>query len=115
MNEELQWFSDSLGLFGNRDKDKSCFRLFITLLKSLHSAEGLSSDQLADKVGLSRGTVVHHLHRLRNSGLVIHRQNKYLLKVDNLSSLISEIESDLLDTMTDLRKVAEDIDKRLEL
>ena len=34
LNEELQWFGSSLGLFNLRDKDKSCFRIFIELLKA---------------------------------------------------------------------------------
>ena len=35
LNQELQWFGASLGLFGLRDKDKSCFRIFIALIKGL--------------------------------------------------------------------------------
>ena len=35
INKELQWLGSSLGLFGLRDKDKSCFRIFIELIKSI--------------------------------------------------------------------------------
>ena len=34
INDELQWLGSSLGLFNLRDKDKSCFRIFIELLKN---------------------------------------------------------------------------------
>lgn len=115
VNQDLQWFCDSLGLFGKRDRDKSCFRMFVVLLKSLHSTQSLTSDELSEKVGLSRGTVVHHLHTLIGSGLVIRDRNKYMLKVDNLSSLVEEVEHDLIRTMNNLRHVAEILDKRLEL
>ncbi len=115
INQDLQWFCDSLGLFGKRDKDKSCYRMFIVLLKSLHNTEGLSSDEISEKVGLSRGTVVHHLHYLIGSGLVIRRNKKYMLKVDNLSSLVEEVERDLISTMNNLKEVAKKLDKRLEL
>jgi predicted transcriptional regulator len=115
VNEELQWFCDSLGLFGERDKDKSCFRMFVVLLKSLHNTPGMTSDDISDQVGLSRGTVVHHLHRLIGSGIVVQDQNKYMLRVNNLSSLIEEVERDILRTMEELREAADDIDKRLEL
>ena len=30
IDEELQWIGSSLGLFNLRDKDKSCYRIFIT-------------------------------------------------------------------------------------
>ena len=115
VNEELQWFCDSLGLFGERDRDKSCFRMFVVLLKALNANDGMTSDEISEQVSLSRGTVVHHLHKLMGSGLVIYDGKRYMLKVDNLSSLIEEVEKDLLKTMIELRKAAEDIDKRLEL
>jgi len=34
LNESMQWFGKSLGLFGNRDRDKSCYRIFVELLKA---------------------------------------------------------------------------------
>ena len=115
VNEELRWFCDSLGLFGERDKDKSCFRMFVILLKSLNKEDGLTSDDISERISLSRGTVVFHLHKLMASGLVVQDMSRYKLRVESLSSLIGEIESDLLKTMDDLRQVAEDIDKRLSL
>lgn len=115
VNEELKWLCDSLGLFSERDKDKSCFRMFIVLLKSLNKSDGLSSDEISEKVGLSRGTVVHHLHTLIGSGLVVQDRSKYMLRVNNLSSLIEEVEHDLMRTLEELREAADDIDKRLDL
>jgi predicted transcriptional regulator len=115
INDELQWFCDSLGLFGERDRDKSCFRMFVVLLRSLRDADGMSSDEISEKVDLSRGTVVHHLHKLISAGLVVPDRNKYMLRVERLSTLIDEIEQDMLRTTNELRKVAQDIDKKLEL
>ena len=72
INEELQWFGTSLGLFNLRDKDKSCFRVFIELLKSAKQKQIVTSDELASKLGLSRGTIIHHINKLLESGLVVH-------------------------------------------
>jgi DNA-binding transcriptional ArsR family regulator len=115
MNDELQWIFQSLGLFGNRDKNKSCFRTVIVLLRELREGEGLTSDEISERIGLSRGTVVHHLHKLMGSGLVVSDRSRYMLRVNNLKDLIEEIEQDLFKTMSDLKKVAEEMDKRLEL
>lgn len=115
INEELQWFGNSLGLFNLRDKDKSCFRIFIELIKSAKKNIPLTSDEIAEKLALSRGTVIHHMNKLMESGIVIHEQNKYMLRVDNLETLIEEIKKDLNRTMDDLKQVAENIDKWLEL
>ncbi len=115
LNEELQWFGNSLGLFNLRDKDKSCFRIFIELIKSAKKNNPLTSDEIADKLGLSRGTVIHHINKLIEAGIVITDRNKYMLRVDNLETLVEEIKKDVVRTVDDLRQVAEDIDKWLEL
>ncbi len=113
MNSELQWFGNALGLFNLRDKDKSQFRLFIELLKAAKNKTPISSDGLAYKLGLTRGTVVHHLNKLMEAGIVVPTQKGYLLRVSNLSELIDEIERDIKEACTDLREIAKDIDERL--
>ena len=72
LNNELQWFGSSLGLFNLRDKDKSCFRIFIELLKAVKHNHPLTSDEIAERLKLTRGTVVHHLNKLMGSCIVIH-------------------------------------------
>lgn len=115
VNKELQWLGSSLGLFNLRDKDKSCFRVFIELLKSAKAKQALTSDELALKLSLSRGTIIHHINRLMESGLVVHEGNRYTLRVENLKSLIEEIEKDIKRACEDLKEVAKEIDERLGL
>lgn len=115
INHELQWLGVSLGLFNLRDKDKSCFRIFIELLKAAKSRNPISSDELALKLGITRGTVVHHLNKLMESGLVIHERQGYMLRVDNLSELINELERDVKRICHDLKIIAADVDKKIGL
>ena len=115
VNQELQWFGSSLGLFNLRDKDKSTFRVFIELLKSAKRHETLSSDDLALKLVLTRGTIIHHINKLMESGIVIHEGNSYTLRVENLKSLIEEVEKDIKRACDDLKEVAKEIDERLGL
>ena len=115
INDELQWFGHSLGLFNLRDRDKSCSRVFIELLKSAKRKQPLSSDEIAVRLNLSRGTVIHHINKLIESGIVVPGKKKYLLRVDNLKSLVDEIEKDIERACLDLKEVADDIDRRLNL
>ena len=115
INEELQWFGEALGLFNLRDKDKSCFRLFIELVKNSRKRKEATSDELAEQLGLSRGTVIHHLNKLMESGLVIHNGSCYLLRVDSLKSIVDEVEKDVQRSLNDLKGVAKDIDAWLGL
>lgn len=115
INSELQWLASSLGLINLRDKDKSCFRIFIELLKSAKAGQALSSDELAYMLGLSRGTVVHHLNKLLESGLVVNEKKRYVLRVSSLHALVDEIERDFKRTCDEIREAAEDMDRKLGL
>lgn len=115
VNQELQWLGSSLGLFNLRDRDKSCFRVFIELVKTAKKGIPLSSDELAHRLGLSRGTVIHHIHKLLDSGIVVQANKGYILRVDSLRALIDEVEKDLRRTCDDLRSMAEEIDESLGL
>lgn len=114
INIELQWIGSSLGLFNQRDKDKSCFRIFIELLKEAKEDNGLSSDELAYRLNLSRGTIVHHIHTLVAKGIVVPYENKYNLRVKNLSNLVEEVQKEFIESCNNLMDVAERVDKKLE-
>jgi len=115
INQELQWLGSSLGLFNIRDKDKSCFRVFIEMVKSAKTQEPLSSDEIAFRTALSRGTVVHHINRLIDSGIVVNKGKRYMLRVDSLKELVSEVEKDIVKVLNTLKNFAEDIDNKLGL
>ena len=115
VNIELQWLGNSLGLFNMRDKDKSCFRIFITLIKAAKHERPLSSDQIAEHLNLSRGTVVHHVNKLMSSGLVLRERQGYVLRINKVSNLIDELQKDMERMCNNLKKVAEEVDNWLGL
>ncbi|MEK6811443.1 MAG: winged helix-turn-helix transcriptional regulator [Nanoarchaeota archaeon] len=115
LNTDLQWFSESLGLFNQRDKERSCFRIFVELVKSARRKQLLSSDELADKTNLTRGTIIHHITHLIESGLVTQYENKYMLRVENLETLIEELQRDLGRVFEDLKDMAQELDDQLGL
>lgn len=111
INTDLQWLGNSLGLFGLRDKDKSCFRIFITLVRKADSP--ISSDEIAERLNLSRGTVVHHLTRLMDSGIVVREKEGYFLREQSLLKLIDDLKRDTESMFSELREVAKEIDERI--
>lgn len=115
INEELQWFGNSLGLFGERDKNKSCFRMFIELVKAVKQEQGLTSEELAQKLGLTRATIVHHLNTLMERGIIVHQANQYIIRGDKLSELVEDIQRDVERQLIEIRKAAEELDRVLEL
>jgi predicted transcriptional regulator len=115
INQKLQYIANSLGLFNMRDKENSCFRVFIELIKATKTNKELASDELAYKLGLTRGTVVHHLNKLMDAGLIIEKKNRYYLRVNNLSQLINEVERDVDNTLNELKGIAKELDDQLGL
>lgn len=115
LNKDLQNFSNSLGLFNDRDKEKSCFRVFIELIKATRRGRGISSDYIAERANLSRGTVVHHLNKLIDAGIIIPYKGKYMLRVRNLKALVKEVRQDLIDNFKALEEMAQDLDDELKL
>ncbi len=115
VNEDLQWFCSSLGLFSLRDKNSSCFRIFIELLKAARHERPISSDEIAARLGLTRGTVVHHLNKLISSGLISTEANSYVLRVSSLEELVELVKKDTLDVFEQLRGVAQELDDELGL
>ncbi|MGV8168926.1 MAG: helix-turn-helix domain-containing protein [Candidatus Nanoarchaeia archaeon] len=114
INDMLQWFGGSLGLFNIRDKDRSCFRVFIVLLKSGKESKGLSSDEIAELTALSRGTVVYHLNKLIEAGLVREQSKKYYLEAENLKGLIDKLRMDMEQALDTLGEIGKEIDKKLK-
>jgi biotin operon repressor len=115
LNEELQQLGGALGLFSQRDKDKSRFRIFIALLKALKKKQVLSSDDLADQLGLTRATVIHHLDALMDAGIVENLRNGYSLRMDNMEELLELVRADINKTIDELRDVARNVDRELGL
>ena len=113
VNEDLRWMGNSLGLFGLRDKDTSCFRMFIVLLKNRN--ETISSDEIAARLDLTRGTVVHHLNKLMNAGVVVREKGGYILRENSMQGVIRDMKKDMETMFGELKRAAKEIDEKLGL
>lgn len=109
LNQDIQIISQSLGLFTKRDKEKSCFRVFIEILKH----KGLTAEEITVSTNLTRATIIHHLNSLMKNGLVIKKKHRYYLRGNNLEGLIKEVSKDMNKTFSDLNKLAKNIDRNL--
>ena len=83
--------------------------------KAAKMNRAMSSDDIADALKLSRGTVVHHLNKLIESGLVLYDGRQYWLRDNNLELLIDELRRDTERGLDDLQKAAKEIDQLLGL
>lgn len=114
VNKQVMWFSGTMGLFTCRDKSKSCYRIFLELLKAAKHGKALSSDEIAYRLHLSRGAVVHHLNNLIDSGLVIAQKNTYSLRESSLDILVKDLKKEMDEMFAEMNSVAEEIDRALD-
>jgi len=112
INEEIKWLGQSLGLFNQRDKDNSQYRIFVEILKNT-GKKPQTSDQIAHKLNLTRGTVIHHIKKLKETGIVTNNNNKYELTLDNLETILEQTENEIQTTIKTMKKIAKKIDKKL--
>lgn len=110
---DIKWFCESLGLLGERDKEKTGLKIFKSILMA--KDKGISADELSEKIKLSRTAVIHHVKMMMNSGLVIKERDVFELRTNNLQNIVDEIELDIERILKLIRDVAKDIDRKLML
>ena len=113
INTDLQWLCHSLGLFPVRDYNASMYRLFIELIKDRKAGIVANSDALAARVGLSRGTVVHHLNKMIDSGIVVRLPDGYELKEGSVEGMVEQMRARIGDLFDEIEDVARRIDEQL--
>lgn len=112
-NEELHWISQALGLFNERDKEKSCHRIFIELIKAKKENKLLNSQDLADKSHLSRATVLHHLDKLVDSNIAFEKNHEFELIDSNISSMIIRLKEEMNQFLNEMEEISRKLDEEL--
>src|SRR3989344_8916776 len=112
-NEQLHWISQALGLFNERDKEKSCHRIFVELIKAKKDNKQVNSQDLADRSHLSRATVMHHLDKLIESNIVMEKDHEFELIDSNLNAIILRLKKEMNDFMVEMEKMSRKLDEEL--
>ncbi|MBS3148406.1 helix-turn-helix domain-containing protein [Candidatus Woesearchaeota archaeon] len=84
-------------------------------MKAIKLSGGLTSDELADRLALTRATVIHHLNTLMERGIVVHEGNKYVMRDEKLTLLVDDIQRDMQRAMEEMKRAAEELDRILDL
>jgi len=115
LDSDVEWICKCFGFLESRDKERTASKIFKALLETTKEGDGLSSDELSARIGLTRGTMVHHLNKLARSGLVIRREGLYELRGRSLQRTVREIKRDIDRIFENIEQVAGSIDKSLDL
>lgn len=114
IKSDIDFICKSFGYFSQRDKNSTAGKIFRLLVKETSgNTSGLTSDQIADRLDLSRGAIVYHLNSFISAGLVVRDRNTYRLRSQSLQKSIEEIRQDTQRIFNEMLKIAEAIDEEL--
>jgi len=68
---------------------------------------------MAYRLDLSRGTVIHHITKLIDAGMLVKTGSSYILRTNSLASLVDEVLEDIERTCQDIKEIAQRIDKEI--
>jgi predicted transcriptional regulator len=115
LDKDIEWICNSFGFITSRDQDKTAFIILKALIKSAKDNKGLTSEELAELVEPTIGSVIYHLKKLMKAGLVVKLDSTYELRMKSLLATIEEIEKEISLTLADIKQIAEDIDNKVGL
>lgn len=107
----IEWFCNVFGLSGKEDENPIETQILKSFVEAARERRGLSSSELDLETKLARSTVIYHLNRFRDAGLIVKRGRKYYLRAAEMEKVIQEIGYDL---ERELRGLI-DMSKRLDM
>ncbi|MEA3457513.1 MAG: hypothetical protein U9R21_02410 [Candidatus Thermoplasmatota archaeon] len=113
LKEDIDFVCRSFGYFSPRDKQDTAGKIFRLLVRESHTSEGLTSDQIAERLELTRGAIVHHLNSFIMAGIIIRDKNAYRLRRQCLQKSIEEVKEDIDRIFSEMLKIASEIDSQL--
>ncbi len=115
IEKEMEEFCRNLGILSARDTDKTVVRVFRVLVQERRFGDkNMGSTELSNKTQLNRITVIHHLKRLNDVGVVEKQNHKYALRGNDLMGLMQEFERERLAMLARMRKMAVEFEKEFD-
>ncbi len=111
--DELESFCRSMRILSARDMDGTVTVVFRSMLTE--GRQPVGSSELAQLTRLNRVTIIHHLQRLEQMGLVEHTERKYRLRVHDLSEAVEQMRGEMLRSFEEAEAMAEELDRRFML
>jgi len=114
-DSDVEWMCKCFGFMEPRDKRRTAAKIFAVLVENANNDNGMSSDEIAEKVGVTRAGVIHHLSKMIGSGLAIQRQEGYKLRTRSVESTIIEVQRDIARVFENLTRIAREIDRTMNI
>lgn len=91
----IRWYCDVFGLSNPDAENPIEEQILKSFVEAARDGKGLSSSEMDLETKLARSTVIYHLNRFRDAGLIVKRGRKYFLRAAKMEGVIQEIGYDL--------------------
>ncbi|MCL6088960.1 MAG: helix-turn-helix domain-containing protein [Candidatus Marsarchaeota archaeon] len=109
----LESFCRSMRILSARDMDGTVTVVFRSMLTE--GRQPVGSSELAQLTRLNRVTIIHHLQRLEQMGLVEHTERKYRLRVHDLSEAVEQMREEMMRSFEEAEVMALELDRQFML
>lgn len=113
LKDDIDFVCRSFGYFSQRDKQDTAGRIFGLLVRKSCKSEGLTSDEIAEQLELTRGAIIHHINSFIEAGIVIRQRNLYRLRSKCLQKSLEEVKEDIDRIFAEMLKIAIEIDSQI--
>ena len=105
----IRWFCEALGLSAESGDDLE-ERILKDFIYAAFRDRGLSSSEIKLDRPTPRSTVVYHLNRFVDLGLVVKRGRRYYLRATDMAKVVEELEYDMNREMMKMLDMARELD-----
>jgi predicted transcriptional regulator len=112
--EMIRWFCHVFGLAGNDEENSLSEQILRAFIDAAYRDMGLSSSELHLDTELARSTVIYHLNRFIEAGLLVKKGRRYYLRASEMEKAIKEIEYDINREMQRMLDTAKRFDTLME-
>jgi len=113
IEKDLDWLCKSFGFVSPRDSKETASKIFKEIIIAAHKNKELTSEQIAKKIGISRNATLVHIKNYLESGLIVKKKTKYVLRERSIFGSIEEVKLDIIRMLNNIQKIAKEIDNKL--
>jgi len=108
-DEELSRLCRLLRIASERDTEGTVVQVVRILVEK--GREPVGSSDLSKEMGLNRITVLHHLKRLAEAGVVEKRESQYMFAYDNFEDMVQMMREETVRMFAEMEQIAKKIDE----
>lgn len=107
----IKWFCKVFGLESEFDDKENIEEILLKeFIKAAYYGKGLSSGEISLS-NVPRTTIIYHLNRLIDTGMIVKKGRRYYLRASEFSDVIDEIEYDVNREIMKIKDIADEFER----